>query len=47
MFSRGHDGLVGVGPGGEWDEIDVGDFVDGSAAYLGDLLAGTYRYEEE
>jgi hypothetical protein len=46
MVSSGCDGLVGVGLRGERDEGDVGDLVDGLAAYLGDLFAIGYGDEE-
>lgn len=47
MFARGGDGFVGFRLGGERDEGDVGDLVNGLAAYLCDLFATAYRYQED
>jgi hypothetical protein len=46
MVSGGCDSLVGVGLRSKRDESDIGDLVDGLAAYLRDLFAVGYRYEE-
>jgi hypothetical protein len=42
MVTRGCDGFVCVGLRGERDEGDIGDFVDGLAAYQCHLFAIGY-----